>query len=698
MSKKDFRIYNNILKKYVGNESDVTLPEEVKAIGEDAFDGCKSIKNITLPAGLKEIGRWAFRGCESLENIDLPDSVTTIGESAFSGCKSIKNITLPTGLKEIGRWAFGGCESLESISIPNGVTSIECGGFKTCKKLKRVTIPGSVTSIGDGAFEGCSNLESVVILNGVAKIGDNAFKGLEKLININIPESISYIGKAAFCGCKNLVTTIPTGIEFLGEDFLLGCDMIEDRMVYDIKNGVLINCYGKCDEAIVPEAVNKIKKGAFNGCMAKSVVLPETVQTIEHGAFSYNNVFIQRVTLCKTLEKEVFSLFDINDNLQELIVDENSSKMKSVDGVLYSKDMKTLIFYPRGKRDKEFTVPSIVQNIGNAAFKGAHFLEKLNLSDNLTRISADAFKGLLVKYIVIPKSVNKMASKAIKCMWSDDAPAYYSKDFYKRYYTPWVIIYRKELIDSIGMRAKIAYVGKVEDIPANRRHESAEGFIFALNHEIHYFDKFRDNYIKFIANNKSTWVKGFCKDIKERHYLIDNDLDNLRFMLNEHIISQTDVNKIIDLINNVDEEYQSGLFEIKAELMEYCNVIDGGKNDEFDLTENENQIKKMAKIIERRNQIKNQKGIKGISFACSGELPQFDVFQDPYTGKIDKSAIQSYIEMHGGLFKNSVSSKVDYLISNNPDSGSDKCEKARELGIPIINENEFIKLAEDKGL
>ena len=56
----DFIIEDGVLKEYVGEESDVVIPDGVTAIGDCAFDGC------------------------DMETVFIPDSVTSIGEGAFA--------------------------------------------------------------------------------------------------------------------------------------------------------------------------------------------------------------------------------------------------------------------------------------------------------------------------------------------------------------------------------------------------------------------------------------------------------------------------------------------------------------------------------------------------------------------------------------------------------------------------------------
>ena len=54
--------------------------------------------------------------------------------------------------------------------------------------------------------------------------------------------------------------------------------------------------------------------------------------------------------------------------------------------------------------------------------------------------------------------------------------------------------------------------------------------------------------------------------------------------------------------------------------------------------------------------------------------------------------MKTYIESLGGKVTGSVSSKTDYLLNNDNQSTTSKNKKAKELGIPIITEDEFFKL------
>ena len=55
-----------------------------------------------------------------------------------------------------------------------------------------------------------------------------------------------------------------------------------------------------------------------------------------------------------------------------------------------------------------------------------------------------------------------------------------------------------------------------------------------------------------------------------------------------------------------------------------------------------------------------------------------------------RSEIEKIITDRGGKLSGSVSKKTDYLLTNEADSGSSKAKKAKELGTPIMSEEEFL--------
>ncbi|WP_026659233.1 leucine-rich repeat domain-containing protein [Butyrivibrio sp. AC2005] len=67
--------------------------------------------------------------------------VNAIGDNAFNGCKSLKNVSIPLGVTKIGKRCFYNCKNLNKISIrANNVKSVGSGSFKGIKENAKITV------------------------------------------------------------------------------------------------------------------------------------------------------------------------------------------------------------------------------------------------------------------------------------------------------------------------------------------------------------------------------------------------------------------------------------------------------------------------------------------------------------------------------------------------------------------------------
>ena len=76
----------------------------------------------------------------------------------------------------------------------------------------------------------------------------------------------------------------------------------------------------------------------------------------------------------------------------------------------------------------------------------------------------------------------------------------------------------------------------------------------------------------------------------------------------------------------------------------------------------------------------NDGSLQGITFVITGDVHRFK----------NRDEFKSFVESNGGKVAGSVSNKTAYLVNNDTESMSSKNKKAKELGIPIISEDEFI--------
>ena len=86
--------------------------------------------------------------------------------------------------------------------------------------------------------------------------------------------------------------------------------------------------------------------------------------------------------------------------------------------------------------------------------------------------------------------------------------------------------------------------------------------------------------------------------------------------------------------------------------------------------------------FEKENKSDVKEDMAGLNFVITGSVNHF----------ANRNEVKALIEERGGKVTGSVTSKTNYLINNDNTSSSSKNKKAKELNIPIITEDEFIKM------
>ena len=186
----------------VSNESNAIIEKETQTL----ILGCES---TVIPDGVKEIWNEAFDGCTALKSINIPATVTTIGEAAFRGCNGLVELILPETLTNIGRSAFENCTSLSKVVIPESVTEIASGAFNGCSNLANVVLPSSLTLIDSSVFQGTA-LKEIVIPDEVKELQSSAFQDCKVLTTVTLPKAVKKISESAFEGCTSLkVINVP---------------------------------------------------------------------------------------------------------------------------------------------------------------------------------------------------------------------------------------------------------------------------------------------------------------------------------------------------------------------------------------------------------------------------------------------------------------------------------------------------------
>ena len=144
---------------------------------------------------------------------------------------------------------------------------------------------------------------------------------------------------------------------------------------------------------VIEDGVTSIGSQAFYRCsgLTGQLTIPDSVTEIGSEAFEYCSG-LTSVTLGNSVTKIGDDAFYGCEGLTSFIVSANNTSYKSVDGILYSYDGKTLILYPFGK-SSSFTIPDSVTSIGERAFYGCSGLTSVTIGNGVTSIGSIAFSG-----------------------------------------------------------------------------------------------------------------------------------------------------------------------------------------------------------------------------------------------------------------------------------------------------------------
>jgi len=205
-----------------------------------------------------------------------------------------------------------------------------------------------VSSICDSAFINNSSLTSVSLPTTVTSIGNMAFFGCTSLSNISIPVSVVNIGESAFQNCSSIKTIAITNTNA------------------NIGSQAFYYCSGLVSVSIDAKTMGD---AAFADCSSlASVTIGNNLMNIGIDAF-YN---------CTSLAG--FS------------VDKTNPFLMDIDGVIFSKDKKTIIVYPNLKGEN-YIIPDGVDSIANCAFETCPKLKSVYIPNSVTAIGASAFWG-----------------------------------------------------------------------------------------------------------------------------------------------------------------------------------------------------------------------------------------------------------------------------------------------------------------
>lgn len=346
---------------------------EKKDVKADSIEGTNENISWKLEDSVLTIwGKGDMPECEHKKMEIYEDTINCYESNAdWNEYKEIESIVIEEGITSISSHAFFELQYAKSISIPSSVKTIGHAAFSR-SGFRYITIPDSVTSIGEGAFLGCSSLQSVILSKNITKIRKMTFDGCYSLKQVNIPQKVKTIGKRAFDGCYALrQINIPRKVKTIGASAFKGCEEL-----------LQVNMEKK-------STLQEIGENAFSGCNIKKMTIPASVIKIDSAALG---------GACK------------------IQVEKKNKKYKSKNGVLFSKDGKTLICYPEHGKNSVYKIPKGVKTIGRYAFADNSNLKKVIMPDSVTVVEQGAFWGAeKLKTVRFSKYLKRIEEDAFSC-------------------------------------------------------------------------------------------------------------------------------------------------------------------------------------------------------------------------------------------------------------------------------------------
>ena len=451
----------------------VTVPVCVLETGlANVFQGASSITNVVLSEGCREIARGTlgYSGqFPKLEHVFIPASVTNIEAEAFRTFRGKVAVTVDPAnavyssrngmlLTKDGTRLLQGVNG--DVTVPPGVTSIDARAFDNCNGLTRVVIPNSVTNIGNFAFKACSNLDDVwmpkhlegkLSANVFTNCGNATLNYYDALYGVTFQTEEGVVEQRP-CPAGTSIGTLPStptheGYAFEGwwtatdgeqateatvvtNDVTYyakwrGTAIVGDyTYTYSVLNGQAeIGSSNTWTTAVSPKPIGAvvipsylggypvtgIGQWAFAYCYdVTSFEIPKSVVGIGQRAFAccYD---VTSFEIPKSVVDIHKLAFEICYNLVNFTVDPANAVYSSRNGLLLSKDGRTLLRGVIG----EVVIPSCVTEIGDSAFDGCYDLKDVTIPNGVLSIGTYAFQYCRrLTGMTIPQSVTNIGTRA----------------------------------------------------------------------------------------------------------------------------------------------------------------------------------------------------------------------------------------------------------------------------------------------
>ena len=221
-----------------------------------------------------------------------------------------------------------------------------------------VTLQQEATITGYTGAGGAISIPSTVDTFPVVKVGDSSFTNNKTITSVTIePPNIKTIG-GAFVGCTNLTTVnLSDNVTSIKASAFYGCTSLSSINLDSV--GIGLNAFFRCTSLT-------------------NLTLMSTRANVSIATNAFAESGLITVSLSAGVTGIGYRAFSRCFNLTSITVAPDNVRFYSLDGVLYDRNNNSLLAYPAGKADTDFSIPNGITTLENSSFNGSRNLEGIS--------------------------------------------------------------------------------------------------------------------------------------------------------------------------------------------------------------------------------------------------------------------------------------------------------------------------------
>ena len=433
----------------------ITLPDTVEEVGDNCFLGCENITSLSFSSPVY-FADTALSGCNNLQSVIAPSNTDNFGvvytkpftnDSISTASVSDGNLSIEydTGILFCDKFASG------NYSVPEEITYICENAFANCRSVSvDMDNNNNIKSIGAYAFFNSKNYidwfntnDNVLIIggylvaakssisgtytvpSGVKGIADKAFAGCSSLTGFMCGIDARFLGNGVFSGCSarlknNLTFSTAGNLEYINGDIFDTDTNTETEKETKEYNNVLLSVSPDVETYTIGNKITTIASSTFEGCTKlKSITIPANIKKIDRNTFRGctnlssvifegniteigDNAFadcisLSEITIPASVEKIGHLAFYGCIGMESFNVEPENTNYKSEEGVLMSKDGKTIIQYPAAKDGTNYSITSGMA-VADLAFYRSRKLLEIAIADNVMLGNRNPFAACTAKF------------------------------------------------------------------------------------------------------------------------------------------------------------------------------------------------------------------------------------------------------------------------------------------------------------